>query len=167
MGESLSKVHISNMIAGSVFVFLALSITLCHPLPLPSLLHHLQQEQGGHPQPEEQGDVKNVDSEDPALNENILAFEEFANTKESLLTAQSESLAAEMKDLEKEMEDKLKLLEDQFQTKLKEEQNLRSELLQRKGNPDWEHFTIVPERESSQREEDDGVTVIGTLVPIP
>ena len=68
------------------------------------------------------------------MNKEILAFEEFANTKESLLTAQSESLAAEMKDLEKEMEEKLKVLEDQFQTKLKEEQNLRSELLQRKGN---------------------------------
>ena len=49
------------MIAGSVFVFLAVSITLCHPLPLPSLLQHLQQEQGGNHQPEEEGDVKNVD----------------------------------------------------------------------------------------------------------
>merc|ERR1712183_147917 len=154
---------ISNMIAGSAFVFLALSITLCHPLPLPSLLQHLQQEQGGNPQPREDGDVENIDSEDPALNKDILAFEEFANTKESLLTAQSESLAAEM-------EDKLKLLEDQFQTKLKEEQNLRSELLQRKGDDNWEHFTIIPERESSKRKEDTedaGVTAFGTLVPLP
>merc|ERR1711970_395395 len=154
MGESLSKVHISNMIAGSVFVFLALSITLCHPLPLPSLLQHLQQEQGGNPQPKEDGDVENIDSEDPALNKEILAFEEFANTKESLLTAQSESLAAEMKDLEKE----------------KEDQNLRSELLQRKGDNNWEHFTIIPERESSERKEDTedaGVTAFGNLAQLP
>merc|ERR1711862_465772 len=158
---------ISNMIAGFVFILLAVSILPCNPLPLPSLLHHLQQEQHDSPQPEEEGDVKDVKSEDPALNKEILAFEEFANTKESLLTAQSESLAAEMKDLEQEMEEKLKLLEDQFQTKLKEEQNLRSELLQRKGNTNLEnYFTIIPEREASEKDEDTkdaDVVVFGTL----
>ena len=68
------------------------------------------------------------------MQENILSFEKFANGKEDLLTAQSETLAAEMSKLEEQMTEKLKVLEDQLDAKQDEEERLRLELQHRKEN---------------------------------
>merc|ERR1712142_1040790 len=121
----------------SVFFLLVLSISACYPLPRPNIILDLRQHQQDNPTTQEEGNFEITNSVDEGLDQEILSFQQFANTKENLLTAQSENLAAEMKDLEKEMEEKLKLLEDQLHTKQEEEQKLRFQLEQRNYSQDW------------------------------
>merc|ERR1712142_771635 len=141
---------------GSVFFLFMLSISSSYPLPRPNIILYLRQHQQDNPQNQGEGNFEITNSVDEGLNQEILSFQQFANTKENLLTAQSENLAAEMKDLEKEMEEKLKLLEDQLQTKQEEEQKLRFQLEQRKYSPDWGQFARAPDRESSERGDNRG-----------
>eukprot|EP00091_Calanus_sinicus_P009477 TRINITY_DN22166_c0_g1_i1.p1 TRINITY_DN22166_c0_g1~~TRINITY_DN22166_c0_g1_i1.p1 ORF type:complete len:163 (-),score=62.61 TRINITY_DN22166_c0_g1_i1:77-565(-) len=142
----------------------------CHPLPVPepSLLHVLHQEQqggaqGGEGNSEGQIEQLNEKREDPNLEDEILSFQDFADAKGHSLTVQSETLAAEMKQMEEELAEKLKLLEDELETKQKEEETLREELKHRMEYPEFkahenmfagEENSLYPrikENESSER----------------